>query len=183
MDAASNAPLICAGVTTFNALSSSGLQPGDTLAIQGLGGLGHLAIQFASKMGFKVVAVSRGPEKEADARKLGASEYIDASAGDPGQALRDLGGAKAALTTALSAEAMTPLIKGLNILGKLLILAIPGDVTINTYEMIKYGISVQVCPTGNAFDSEKTFEFAARHNVSSIVQTFPLDKAQEAYGK
>ncbi|KAG8169871.1 hypothetical protein KVR01_000616 [Diaporthe batatas] len=133
-------------------------------------------------MGFKVVAVSRGPEKEADARKLGASEYyIDASAGDPGQALRNLGSAKAALTTALSAEAMTPLIKGLNILGKLLILAIPGDVTIDTYEMIKYGISVQACPTGNASDSEKTFEFAARHGVSSIVQTFPLDKAQEAY--
>lgn len=134
-------------------------------------------------MGFRVVAVSRGPEKEADAKKLGAHEYIDATAGDPGEALRKLGGAKVALTTALSAEAMTPLIKGLNILGKLLILALPGDVTINTYDMIKYGISVQVCPTGNAGDSEKTFDFAARHNISSITQTFSLDKAQEAYGK
>lgn len=182
IDAASHAPVICAGVTTFNALSMSGLEAGDTVAIQGLGGLGHMAIQFASKMGFRVVAISRGPGKEADARKLGAHKYIDASLGDVGAALRKLGGAKVALTTALSSEAMTPLIKGLNILGRLIILALPGDVTINTYEMCKYGISVQVCPTGNASDSEKAFDFAARHNVCSIVETFPLDKAQEAFG-
>ncbi|KAH6639961.1 dehydrogenase [Truncatella angustata] len=181
VDAALFAPMLCAGVTVFQALRNSGVKPGETVAIQGLGGLGHLAIQFAKHMGYRVVAVSRGSEKEKSARELGANEYIDASKGDPGLALRKLGGAALALTTALKSDAITPLIKGLNILGKLIIVSLPGDFTINTYEAIKYGISVQVWPGGNNKDSERAVNFADLHGVNTIIETFPLSQAQQAY--
>lgn len=182
MDAAEFAPLLCAGVTVFQALRHSGVKPGETVAVQGLGGLGHLAVQYAKQFGYRVVAISRGEEKKQTATSLGASDFIDASKGDPGAALRELGGAALVLTTALSSEAITPLIKGLNIQGKLIIVSVPGPITINTADLLKYGISVQVWPTGNNKDSEKAIDFADRHAVSSVVEKFPLAQAQQAYG-
>ncbi|OTA65141.1 alcohol dehydrogenase GroES-like domain-containing protein [Hypoxylon sp. EC38] len=181
VNAIDTAPLLCAGSTVFNALRKSGVPPGETVAIQGLGGLGHLAIQYANRMGYRVVAVSRGADKEKAARELGAHEYIDSSKGDAGAALKALGGARAAFTTALSAEAFTPLIRGLNIMGKLVILSLPGEMTLSHTEMVWRGISVQAWPVGNNHDSEKAIEFAHRHGVKCVVEAFSFDQVQEAY--
>ncbi|KAI2617415.1 alcohol dehydrogenase GroES-like domain-containing protein [Hypoxylon sp. NC1633] len=181
VDAAKAAPLLCAGVTVFNALRSAGLKPGETVAIQGLGGLGHLAIQYANKMGFRVVAVSRGAEKEKAVRALGAHDYIDSSKGDAGAALKALGGAQVAFTTALAVEAFTPLIRGLNIMGKLVVLSLPGEMTVSHSDMIQRGISVQAWPVGNNKDSEKAVEFAVRHGVECAIETYTLDQVQKAY--
>lgn len=182
VDAAKVAPLLCAGSTVFNALRMSGVKPSETVAIQGLGGLGHLAIQYANRMGFRVIAVSRGAEKEKAARALGAHEYIDTSKGDAGAALKALGGAQAAFTTALSVDSFTPLIRGLNIMGKLVVLSLPGEMTVSHSDMIQRGISVQAWPVGNCNDSEKAIEFAHRHGVECAIETFSLDQAQQAYG-
>ncbi|XXG97580.1 hypothetical protein Hte_003886 [Hypoxylon texense] len=181
VDAAKAAPLLCAGVTVFNALRSSGLKPNETVAIQGLGGLGHLAIQYANRMGFRVVAVSRGAEKEKAARALGAHEYIDTSKGDAGAQLKALGGAQVALTTALSVETFTPLIRGLKIMGKLLVLSLPGEMTVSHTDMIQRGISVQAWPVGNCHDSEQAIAFAVRHGVECAIETYSLSQVQEAY--
>lgn len=182
MDAAEFAPILCAGVTVFQALRHSGVKPGETVAVQGLGGLGHLAVQYAKQFGYRVVAVSRGEDKKEAATSLGASDFIDANKGDPGAALRALGGAALVLTTALSSEAITPLIKGLNIQGKLIIVSVPGPITVNTADLLRYGVSVQVWPAGNNKDSEKAVDFADRRGLTSIVEKFPLDQAQQAYG-
>ena len=123
VDAAKYAPILCAGVTVFNSIRNMNIPPGATVGIQGLGGLGHLAIQYASKFGYRVVALSRDSKKEKFARELGASEYIDASKGDAGEQMQKLGGASLIVATAPSADAITPLLKGLGILGKLLILS------------------------------------------------------------
>lgn len=123
IDAAKYAPILCAGVTVFNSIRNMNIPPGSTVGIQGIGGLGHLAIQYASKFGYRVVAISRDSDKETFARKLGADEYIDASKGDTGEQLQKLGGASLIVATAPSADAITPLLKGLGILGKLLILS------------------------------------------------------------
>lgn len=131
VDAAAYAPILCAGMTVFNSLRHAGLTPGDTVAVQGLGGLGHLAIQYASRMGFRVVAISRGSDKEKFARQLGAHEYVDAGKEDPGKALQRLGRAKLAMATAPTAESITPLLSGLGILGKLLVLSGTRDAATN----------------------------------------------------
>ncbi|ORY69601.1 dehydrogenase [Pseudomassariella vexata] len=181
-DAAKLAPLLCAGSTVFSALKSANITTGQTVAVQGLGGLGHLAIQFARRMGYRVIAISRGPEKEKAARELGAHEYIDATKGDAGEALWALGGAQLALTTALSNDAFTPLIKGLGITGKLLIITgVPGDITVDATAMIMRGISVQAWPVANALDNEKTIAFAHLHQVDCAIETFPLSRAQDAF--
>ena len=174
--------MLCAGSTVYNALRHSGLGPGDTVAIQGLGGVGHMAIPFAAKMGYRVVAISRGSDKEAAARKLGAHEYIDSNKGDPGAALKALGGAKVVLTTALAGDAIPPLIKGVKVLGKIAIISLPGDVTVNPLEMIAHGVSIQAWPVGSAEQSEKAIEFAQLHNLTCETETFPLSRAQDAYG-
>lgn len=160
-----------------------GIPVGDLVAIQGLGGLGHLAIQYAARMGYRVAAISRGAEKEAFARRLGAHEYIDASRGDVGAALKALGSASLVVATAPTAESITPLVAGLGVLGKLLVLSVPGELTINTGVMLKNGISVQSWPSGHAKDSEEAIAFTELQNIDCMVQTFPLDKAQDAYGK
>ncbi|KAH7304196.1 alcohol dehydrogenase GroES-like domain-containing protein [Stachybotrys elegans] len=185
VDAAMYAPMLCAGVTVFNAIRSASLQPGDTVAVQGLGGLGHLAVQIAKKMGYRVVAISRGPEKEKAAEELGANEYIDSSAGDAGAALRDLGYAKLVVTTAMATDAIAPLIKGVGIFGKLAILSVPenGEITVNSNEMMMRGISVQSWPVGNCYDSEKVINFALLQGVECAIETFPLERAQEAFEK
>ncbi|KAH9890330.1 GroES-like protein [Xylariomycetidae sp. FL2044] len=181
VDAAKYAPILCAGTTLFNSIRHMNIPVGETVAIQGLGGLGHLGIQYANCMGYRVVAVSRGADKEKFARQLGAHEYIDGSQGDVGAALKALGGASLAVATAPTAEAMQPLMSGLGILGKLLILSVPGDLTISTGSMLKYGNSVQIWPCGHAQDSKEAIASTELHNVDCMVEKFPLDKAQEAY--
>lgn len=179
------APVLCAGSTVFTAIKSANVTPGGTVAVQGLGGLGHMAVQFARKMGYRVVAVSRGRDKEASVRKLGAHEYIDATEGDAGEALKALGGADLVLTTAMDTAAMVPLIKGVGIYGKMLILSFPpnGEITLNAHDMMMRGVSVQVWPTCTAHECEKTVDFAHLNGLNSAVQSWPLDKVQEAFGR
>ncbi|KAF2971858.1 hypothetical protein GQX73_g1676 [Xylaria multiplex] len=183
MDPVRNAPMLCAGSTVFTALKAAGIKTGDTVAVQGLGGLGHMAVQFARKMGYRVIAISRGRSKEASIRQLGAHEYIDSTAGDVGEALKNLGPAQLVLTTALDTAAMIPLIKGIGIYGKLMILSFlqSGAMTIDSNELFMRGISIQSYPTGNCYDNQKTLEFAQMHGFDCVVEEFPLAKVQEAF--
>ncbi|KAH9883500.1 alcohol dehydrogenase GroES-like domain-containing protein [Xylariomycetidae sp. FL2044] len=183
VDAAKFAPMLCAGPTVFTAIRSAGLQPGDTVAIQGLGGLGHIAVQMARKMGFRVITISRDREKEKSIRDLGAPEYIDATAGDAGKALVELGYAKLVVTTALDSAAMAPLIKGIGIMGKMAILSIPesGALALDIPDMIMRGVSVRPWPVSSCNDFEKTVDFAHLQGLDCAVETFPLEKAQEAF--
>ncbi|KAG6363830.1 hypothetical protein INS49_008933 [Diaporthe citri] len=181
VDAAAYAPILCAGMTVFNSLRHTNLAPGDTVAVQGLGGLGHLAIQYASRTGYRVVAISRGSDKEKFARQLGAHEYIDAGKEDPGQAIQRLGRASLAMATAPTADSITPLLSGLGILGKLLVLSVPGDLTVNTGVMLKYAVSVQCWPCGHAYDSEDTIAFTEQQRINCMIEKFPLVKANDAF--
>ncbi|KAI2635715.1 putative alcohol dehydrogenase [Hypomontagnella submonticulosa] len=181
VDAAKYAPILCAGMTVFNSIRNMNVGPGETVAVQGLGGLGHLAIQYANRFGYRVVAISRDGNKEKFARQLGAHEYIDSSKGDAGEQLQKLGGAKLVVATAPTADVMAPLLKGLGILGKLLILSVPGEVPVNTGIMLKYGVSVQSWPCGHATDSEEAIQFTQLSNVDCMIEKFPLDKANDAY--
>ncbi|KUJ15924.1 putative alcohol dehydrogenase [Mollisia scopiformis] len=181
VDAAKYAPILCAGVTVFNAMRNMNVPAGSTVAIQGLGGLGHLAIQYANKFGYRVVALSRDSNKEQFARQLGAHEYIDGSKLDVAKALQKLGGASLIVSTAPSADAIKPLLKGLGVLGKLLILSVPGEVSVDTLVMIKYGLSVQVWPSGHALDSEDAIRFTEMEDINCMIEKFPLEKANEAY--
>ncbi|KAI4859590.1 putative alcohol dehydrogenase [Hypoxylon rubiginosum] len=183
VDGAKYAPIMCAGTAVFNSMRNMDVNPGETVAVQGLGGLGHLAIQYARRFGFRVVAISRDASKEKFARELGAHEYIDASAGDTGEQLLKLGGAKLVVATAPTAEVMTPLLKGLGILGKLLILSVPGQVPIDTAVMLTYGTSVQVWPCGHATDAEDTIRFTELSNIDCMIEKFPLDQANEAFNQ
>ena len=182
VDAASYAPILCAGLTVFNSIRNVKIRAGETVAVQGLGGLGHLAIQYAKRMGYRVVAVSRGPEKEAAARELGADEYLDSNEGDSGEQLAALGGAALVVTTASTGEAITPLLKGLGILGKLLVLSFPSNLTLNPTDLLKYGLSVQFWPSGHPGDAEDAVRFAENTNIASVVEKFPLEQAQQAFG-
>lgn len=183
IEAAKVAPILCAGVTMFNSLRHMNVQPGETVAIQGLGGLGHLGIQYAKRMGYRVIAISRGADKEAAARRLGAHEYIDSEQGDPGLKLRELGGAALIATTAPSAKAIEPLLKGAGVLGKVLILSVPGPVSVDTFTMLGHGVSVQVWPGGHSGDSRDSVAFTLEQGIECEVQTFPLSEAQSAYGE
>ncbi|KAL2256275.1 hypothetical protein VTK26DRAFT_1905 [Humicola hyalothermophila] len=180
--AAEYAPLLCAGVTVFNGMRRMGIGPGETVAVEGLGGLGHLGVQYARRLGWRVVAVSRGgADKEEFARRLGAHEYVDSSKVDAGQALRDLGGAAMIVTTNPSPEKIPMLLAGLVPLGKLLILSVPGEITINIGAMVQRGLSVHTWPSGHAVDSEETIKFSQLQGIHCMVQTFPLEKANEAF--
>ncbi|RHZ54876.1 uncharacterized protein CDV56_103671 [Aspergillus thermomutatus] len=181
--AAKYAPILCAGVSVFNSLRHMNIPVGETVAIQALGGLGHLAIQYANKMGYRVVAISRDAKKDKFVRELGAHGYIDSSKEDAGVALQKLGGVSLVVSTAPTAEVMSPLLKGLGILGKLLILSVPGEVPIDTVTMLKYALSVQVWPSGHATDSEDAIAFTELHNINCMVEEFPLEKANEAFGE
>ncbi|OKL63466.1 hypothetical protein UA08_01793 [Talaromyces atroroseus] len=181
VNAAVYAPMLCAGVTVFNSMRQMNLTPGSTVAIQGLGGLGHLAIQFANKFGFRVVAVSRDSKKEEFARQLGAHEYIDTSKEDVSDALQKLGGAALIVSTAPDKEVVTPLLKGLGTLGKLLVLSVIGDFAINTGVLMRYGTSVHSWPCGHATDSEEAIEFSRLQGIDCMVETFPLERANDAY--
>ncbi|KAI4252542.1 MAG: hypothetical protein LQ352_004236 [Teloschistes flavicans] len=181
VDAAKYAPILCAGVAVFNSMRKMNIPPGATVGIQGLGGLGHLAIQYASRFGYRVIALSRDSKKEKLARQLGADEYIDASKGDTGEQLQKLGGASLIVATAPSGDAIKPLLKGLGILGKLLILSIPGEIPVDTAVMLRYGLSVQSWPSGHAIDSEEAIAFTEIKDIDCMVEKFPLAKANDAF--
>jgi D-arabinose 1-dehydrogenase-like Zn-dependent alcohol dehydrogenase len=184
IDAAKYAPMLCAGATPFVTLRSAGLKPGVTVAVQGVGGVGHMAIQFANKMEYRFVAISRGREKERLARDLGAHDYIDSDELDAGVALRQLGYAALVLTSALATNVMPPLIKGIGPYGKLIILSLlqQSEISVDSAEMFVRGISMQAMPTGPCIDSESAVNFAHLHDMACIVETFPLERVQEAYG-
>ena len=178
------APLMCAGITTFNALRHSLARGGDTVAVLGLGGLGHLGVQFASKFGFYTVAIARGEDKRALAQQLGAHEYIDSSTGDAGKRLAALGGAKVVLATAPSARAIEEMIEGLAVGGQILLVAAPPEpLSVSAAAMIMPRLSIQAWPSGHAKDSEDTLQFCARFGVRPMVETFPLERAAEAFDR
>ena len=161
VDPAEYAPLLCAGITVFNSLRNQKIIPGELVAVQGLGGLGHLALQYANKMGYKVVAISSSAKKEKFARDLGAHEYIDGSKGDIGEALQKMGGAACVILTAPNAELIPGLLSGLAPLGKLLILASAGPSEIDTSSMIQKGLSIVAWPSGHSLDSEEAIEYVS----------------------
>lgn len=174
-------PLLCAGVTTYNALRNSGARPGQTVAVQGIGGLGHLAIQYAARMGFRTVAISRGADKAALARELGAHEYIDTAVTGAAEGLVALGGADLVLATAPSSAAMESTVGGLKPRGKLLIVAAAFEpVKVSAMGLLS-GKSIAGWPSGSAIDSEDTMAFSALTNVRPRVETFPLERAEEAF--
>ncbi len=183
LDAAEASPLLCAGVTTYNALRNSGARAGDTVAVQGIGGLGHLAIQYAAKMGFRTVAISSGSDKEALARELGAHEYVDTKQISPAEGLRKLGGADVILATAPHSSAIAATFDGLTARGKLLIVAAAFEPLALSPVGLLSGRSVAGWPSGSAFDSEETVRFSALTGVKPRIERFPLVKAEEAFTK
>ena len=176
------APLMCAGVTTFNPLRNSGARPGDLVAILGIGGLGHLGIQFAAKMGFKTVALARGKDKEALAKKLGATSYIDTNNQDAAAELVKLGGAKVILATATSGKAMSAVLGGLGVNGKLIILGAAAEpLQVPGIPLLMGRRSILGWPSGSSIDSQDTLAFSAQSGVRSMNEVFPLERAAEAY--
>ena len=176
------APLLCAGITVYNSLRNSGARGGDLVAVQGIGGLGHLGIQYARQMGFRTVAIGRGGDKGPLARKLGAHEYVDTSAGAPAEALQKLGGARVILATAPDSKAISALVDGLAANGKLVIVgASPEPLTITPLQLIGARRSIQGWPSGTAKDSEDTMQFSALTGVRPMIERYPLEKAADAY--
>jgi D-arabinose 1-dehydrogenase-like Zn-dependent alcohol dehydrogenase len=176
------APLLCAGITVFNSLRNSGARPGDLVAVQGVGGLGHLGIQYAHRMGFETVALNRGTDKQALATKLGAKHYIDSSASSLAEALQKLGGARVALATAPDAKSISALVGGLAPDGKLLVVgAAMEPLSISALDLIGARRAIQGWPSGTAIDSEDTLRFSALSGVRPMIEKFPLARAKEAY--
>jgi D-arabinose 1-dehydrogenase-like Zn-dependent alcohol dehydrogenase len=182
--AAEAAPLLCAGITTFNALRNSGARAGDLVAVLGIGGLGHLAVQFAAKMGAHTVAIARGLDKEPLARKLGAHRYIDSNTQDVAGELNKLGGARVVLATATNAKAMTSVIGGLAVDGKLIVVgASPEAIEASPLLLISARRSIQGWPSGTSIDSEDTMAFSALADIRPMIETMPLERASEAYDR
>jgi D-arabinose 1-dehydrogenase-like Zn-dependent alcohol dehydrogenase len=177
------APLMCAGITTFNALRNSGARPGDVVAVLGLGGLGHLGVQFAAKMGFHTVGIARGKDKKALALQLGATVYIDSQAQDPAAELLRLGGAKVILATATSGEAMSAVQSGLAINGTLLIVGAAPSMQASPLLLLSGRRSIKGWYSGTSIDSEDTLAFSARTGVRSMNEIFPLERVTEAYDR
>jgi D-arabinose 1-dehydrogenase-like Zn-dependent alcohol dehydrogenase len=178
------APLLCAGITTFNALRHSGASPGDLVAVQGIGGLGHLGIQFANKFGYKVAAIGRGPENAALAKKLGATVYIDSKSTNAAEELQKLGGAQVILATAPSSKAMSELIDGLGPNGKLMVIGAAFDpIEVTPIQLISASRTIQGWASGIPTDSEDTLRFAELTGVRPMIETYPLEKAAEAYAR
>jgi alcohol dehydrogenase, propanol-preferring len=176
-------PLLCAGVTTYNALRNSGARPGDTVAVQGIGGLGHLGIQYAARMGFRTVAISRGADKEELARQLGAHEYIDTEKTPASEGLKKLGGADLVLATAPNAAAIASTIDGLKARGKLLIVAAPFEPLPVSAMGLLSGKTIAGWPSGSAIDSEETMAFSALTNVKPRVEISKLEQVEQAFAK
>ena len=184
LKSAEAAPLLCAGVTTFNSLRNSGARAGALVAIQGVGGLGHLGIQFAARMGYRTVALSRGREKENLAKSLGAHDYIDTATEAPGEALQAMGGARVILATAPDAESMTPLIDGMGVDGQVIVVgADSAAFAASPVQLIPGRRGVRGWPSGHAKDSEETLDFCSLSGVRPTIEEFPLERAQEAYDR
>jgi D-arabinose 1-dehydrogenase-like Zn-dependent alcohol dehydrogenase len=178
------APLLCAGITTYNALRHSGAFPGDLVAVQGIGGLGHLGVQFANKFGYKVAAIGRGSENAALAKKLGASLYIDSKSTNAAEALQRLGGAQAIIATAPNSKAMSELVDGLAPNGKLMVLGATFDpIEVTPVQLFLLSRTIQGWNTGTPADSEDTLRFAELSGVRPMIETYPLEKAAEAYAR
>jgi D-arabinose 1-dehydrogenase-like Zn-dependent alcohol dehydrogenase len=184
LDPVAAAPLLCAGITTFNALRNSGAKPGDIVAVLGVGGLGHLGIQFANKFGYQVVGISRGKESESLAKKLGAHVYIDSAATNAAAELKKLGGARVILSTAPSGKAMSSLIDGLGANGTMMVIgAGPDPIEVQTGTMIFGNKALKGWASGTPVDSEDTLRFAEYTGVRPMIEKFPLDKVNEAYAR
>lgn len=183
MDAADAGPLLCAGVTTYNSLRNAGARPGQTVAVLGIGGLGHLAVQYAAKMGFRTIAMGRGGDKAQLAKELGAHEYVDTSAGAPAEQLQKLGGADLVLATAPESSAIAATVDGLKPRGKLLVVAAPfTPMPVNVFALLS-GKEIAGWPSGSAIDSEDTMQFSKLTGVKARIEKFALADAQQAYEK
>ena len=182
LSAVEAAPLMCAGVTTYNSLRHSGARPGDLVAILGIGGLGHLGVQFAAKMGFRTIAIARGTDKEPLARKLGASSYIDSKTQDPAAELLKMGGAKVVLATVTNADAMSAALGGLGVNGKLIILGAAAEpLQVPAIPLILGRRSILGWPSGSSIDSQDTLTFSLLTAVRAMTEAFPLERAAQAY--
>lgn len=178
------APLLCAGITTFNALRNSGARPPDTVAILGMGGLGHLGVQFAAKMGFNTVAIARGADKEQFAHDLGARHYIDSTTTDVAAALKKLGGARVVLATVTDADAMSAALGGLGYAGEFVIVGVPAKpIQAAVPGMVMQRQSIHGWPSGTAIDSEDTLKFSEITGVLPLTERYPLERAAEAYAR
>ncbi len=178
------APLLCAGITTYNALRNAGLRGGDLVAVQGIGGLGHLGVQFARHMGFRTVAIGRGHDKEKLAKDLGAHVYIDTAAEDASAALQRMGGARAILATGTSGSAMGSLVSGLAVRGKLIVVGVPDDpMRLSAFPLVFGGRSIYGSLTGTPIDNEDTLAFSVQENIRPMIETAPLEQAADAYAR
>ncbi|HEV3257116.1 MAG TPA: zinc-binding dehydrogenase, partial [Gemmataceae bacterium] len=177
------APLMCAGLTTYNALLNSSARPGDVVAVLGLGGLGHLGVQYAAKMGFHTIGIARGKDKEPLARRLGASVYIDSQAQDPAAELLKLGGAKVILATATSGEAMSAVQGGVAVNGTLLIVGAAESMQVSPLSLLMGCRSVKGWYSGTSIDSQDTLAFSMRAGVRPMIETYPLERVAEAYDR
>ena len=178
------APLLCAGITTYNALRHSGALPGDLVAIEGVGGLGHLGVQFANKFGYRVAAIGHGPDHEALSRKLGAHAYIDSKATNAAQELKKLGGAQVILATAPSSKAMSELVDGLGPNGKLVVVGVDFQpIEVTPVQLVLGSRSIQGWASGTSADEEDTLRFAELSGVRPMIETYPLEKAAEGYAR
>ena len=184
LTSAEAAPLLCAGITTYNALRNAGLRGGDLVAVQGIGGLGHLGVQFARHLGFRTVAIGRGREKEKLAKDLGAHLYVDAAAEDVAAVLQRMGGARAILATGTSGSAMGPLVSGLAARGKLTVVGVPQDqIQLNAFPLVFGGRSIYGSLTGTPIDGEDTLAFSVLENIRPMIETVPLEQAADAYAR
>jgi propanol-preferring alcohol dehydrogenase len=178
------APLLCAGITTYNGLRNAGLRGGDLVAVQGIGGLGHLGVQFARHMGFRTVAIGRGADKEKLAKDLGAHVYIDTAVDDAVAVLQRMGGARAILATAPSGEAMGPLVSGLSARGRLIVVGVPGDpIRLSASPLVFGGRSIYGTLAGTAIETEDALAFSVLENIRPMIETAPLERAADAYAR
>ena len=183
LSAVDAAPLMCAGLTTFNALRNSGARPGDLVAILGIGGLGHLGVQFASKMGFRTVAIARGHDKEPLARQLGALHYLDSQTTDPAEELTKLGGAKVVLATVTHGPAMSATVGGLGPRGRLMVLGAADSLEASPIQLLMGRRSIEGWYSGTSIDAQDTLAFSAQAGVRSMNEVYPLERAPEAYDR
>jgi len=184
LSSAEAAPLLCAGITTYNALRNAGLRGGDLVAVQGIGGLGHLGVQFARQMGFRTVTIGLGRDKEKLAKDLGAHVYIDSAVDDAAAVLQRMGGARAILATAPSGDAMGPLVSALGVRGKLIVIAVPNDeIRLNAFPLVFGGRSIYGSLTGTPIESEDTLAFSVLENIRPMIETLPLEQAADAYAR
>ena len=184
LTSAEAAPLLCAGITTYNGLRNAGLRAGDLVGIQGIGGLGHLGVQFARRMGFRTVAINNGPEKARLAKELGAHSYVDTAAEDVAAALQRMGGAKAILATAPSGKAIAALVPGLAVRGKLIVVGVaPDAIEVSSSSLVFGQRSIYGSLTGSAIDTQDTLAFSVLQDVRPMIETLPLDRAPEAFAR